>query len=207
MRYFKVPDETVRRLPMYLRGLLLSSEQGRESISSGDLADILGVNSSQIRKDFSYFGELGTRGVGYNIEKLSKHIKKILRLDVVQKAALVGVGNLGSVILAYPGFRVYGFDIAAVFDINPKKVGKKIKGITVEHVSNLWKLKKRKISVSIIAVPRDAAQQTADSLVKAGVRGILNFSPCYIVVPKKVKVITIDIAMDLARLPYYMPAG
>jgi len=207
MRYFKVPDETVRRLPMYLRGLLLSSEQGRESISSGDLADILGVNSSQIRKDFSYFGELGTRGVGYNIEKLSKQIKKILRLDVVQKAALVGVGNLGSVILAYPGFQVYGFEIAAAFDVNPKEVGRKVKGITVEHVSDLWKLERRKISIAIIAVPRDAAQQTADSLVKAGVRGILNFSPCYIVVPKKVKVITIDIAMDLARLPYYMPAG
>jgi len=192
---------------MYLRGLLLSSEQGRESISSGDLADILGVNSSQIRKDFSYFGELGTRGVGYNIEKLSKQIKKILRLDVVQKAALVGVGNLGSVILAYPGFQVYGFEIAAAFDVNPKEVGRKVKGITVEHVSDLWKLERRKISIAIIAVPRDAAQQTADSLVKAGVRGILNFSPCYIVVPKKVKVITIDIAMDLARLPYYMPAG
>ena len=138
---------------------------------------------------------------------VSKQIKKILRLDVVQKAALVGVGNLGSAILAYPGFQVYGFDIAAAFDNNPKRVGKKKKGIMVEHVSNLWKLEKRKISIAIIAVPRDAAQQTADSLVKAGVRGILNFSPCYIVVPKKVKVITIDIAMDLARLPYYMPAG
>ena len=207
MRYHKIPDEAVRRLPIYLQGLLFSSEQGQQSISSRNLANLLGVNPWQIRKDFSYFGDFGTPGVGYNVEKLAKQIKKILKLDVGHKAALIGVGNLGSAILAYPGFKIYGFDIAAAFDIDSKKVGRKVKNITIEDASNLRTLKKRKINLAIIAVHRGAAQETADALVKAGVKGILNFSPCYITVPKKVKVITIDIAMDLARLPYYMPAS
>ena len=207
MRYRKIPDETVRRLPIYLRGLLFLSEQGQQNVSSRNLADFLGVNPCQIRKDFSYFGDFGTPGVGYKIENLAKQINKILKLDVVHKVALVGVGNLGSVVLAYPGFKIYGFDIAAVFDTNPQKIGRKLKNITIEDVSNLQTLKKRKINLAIITVPREAAQETADALVKAGIKGILNFSPCYITVPKKVKVITIDIAMDLARLPYYMPAS
>jgi len=207
MRYHKIPDETIRRLPIYRRGLLFLSEQGQQSVSSRNLAGCLGINPSQIRKDFSYFGDFGTPGVGYDIKKLIKQINKILKLNVVRRAALVGVGNLGSAILAYPGFGVYGFDIAAAFDINPKKIGGKIENITIEDVSNLRTLKKRQINLAIITVPRDAAQQTADALVKAGVKGILNFSPCHITVPGKVKVITIDIAMDLARLPYYMPAG
>jgi len=207
MRYHKIPDETVRRLPLYLRGLLFLLEQNQQNISSRDMADFLGVNHWQIRKDFSYFGEFGTPGVGYKIEKLAKEIKKILKLYIVRKAALVGVGNLGSAVLAYPGFKIYGFDIAAAFDVNPKKIGKKVGNVVIEDVSNLRTLKKRKINLAVIAVPRNAAQQTADALVKAGVKGILNFSPCYITVPKKVKVITIDIAMDLARLPYYIPAS
>jgi len=207
MRYHKISDETIRRLPIYRRGLLFLSEQGQQSVSSRNLAGCLGINPSQIRKDFSYFGDFGTPGVGYNIQKLIKHINKILKLNVVRRAALVGVGNLGSAILAYPGFGIYGFDIAVAFDINPKKIGRKIKNIMIEDVSNLRMLKKRKINLAIITVPRDAAQQTADALVKAGVKGILNFSPHHITVPGKVKVITIDIAMDLARLPYYMPTG
>ena len=207
MRYHRIPDETVRRLPIYLRGLLFLSKQGAQNISSRNLANFLGVNPWQIRKDFSYFGDFGTPGVGYNVEKLIKQINKILKLNFGHKVALVGIGNLGLAVLAYPGFKIYGFDIAAIFDADPKKIGRKIKDITVEDASNLRTLKKRKINLAIIAVPRDAAQQTADILVEASVKGILNFSPCHITVPRKVKVITIDIAMDLARLPYYMPTG
>ena len=207
MRYSKIPDEAVRRLPIYLRGLLFLAEQGQQSVSSRNLADFLGVNPSQIRKDFSYFGDFGTPGVGYKTEKLIKQIKKILKLDVVQKTTLIGVGNLGSAVLAYPGLGIYGLDIVAAFDNNAKKIGKKIGNLTIEDVSKLRSLRKRKIDLAIIAVPADAAQKTADALVKAGVKGILNFSPCYITVPKRVKVISIDIAMDLARLPYYMRAS
>lgn len=206
MRYHKVPDETVRRLPIYLRGLLSSSQRGQESISSQNLADFLGVNHWQIRKDFSYFGDFGTPGVGYDIEKLIKQINKILKLNVVHKAVVVGVGNLGKAVLAYPGFKVYGFQIAVAFDVDPKKIGKKIDGITIKNISKLWTLKKQKIGLGIITVPGSAAQQTADALIKAGIKGILNFSPSHLTVPKKVKVISIDIAIDLARLPYYMSA-
>ena len=180
-------------------------DRGKKNASSRDLAEFVGTYPWQIRKDFSYFGDFGIRGVGYNIEKLSKEIKRILKLNVVQKAALVGVGNLGSAVLTYPGFGIYGFDVAEAFDIDPKKIGRKIKNIVIKDVSKLSTLKKRKIKLGIIAVPGQIAQETADALVKAGITGILNFSPCYITVPKKVKVITIDIAMDLARLPYYMP--
>jgi redox-sensing transcriptional repressor len=206
MKYRRIPDETVRRLPTYLRALLFAAERGQESVSSRDLADFVGVNPWQIRKDFSYFGDFGTRGVGYDVSKLARQIKKILKLDVTKRAALVGVGNVGKAVLAYPDFRMFGVDIAAAFDINPKKIGRKVGNIEIEPVSKLGTLSRRKINLAIVAVPRQAGQVIADKLVKAGVKGILNFSPCHIAVPKRVKVITIDIAMDLARLPYYTPA-
>ncbi|UCD52014.1 MAG: redox-sensing transcriptional repressor Rex [Phycisphaerales bacterium] len=207
MRYHKIPDETVRRLPIYLRGLMLSADQGREHICSKSLAEYVGVPSWQIRKDFSYFGDFGTPGVGYHIERLAREIKKILRLDVIRRTALVGVGDLGSALLAYPGFRTYGLDIVAAFDVNPRKVGKRISGVEVEGLEGIADLKQRKISLAIVAVPREVAQATVDALVEAGVRGILNFTPCRVAAPKRVKIITLDIAMELARLPYYMPAG
>jgi redox-sensing transcriptional repressor len=207
MRYHRIPDETVRRLPIYLRGLMVSADQGREHISSQSLADFVGVQSSQIRKDFSYFGDFGTRGVGYNIEKLAREIKKILRLDVIRRAALVGVGDLGSALLAYPGFEGYGLDIVAAFDVDPEKIGRVVNGVRIEDPSAIDGLSRRGISLAIVAVPRAAAQATIDRLAEAGIRGILNFAPCKVVVPRRVKVITLDIAMELARLPYYMPAG
>jgi len=206
MRYHKIPDEAVRRLPTYLRGLLSLSGQDQQRVSSSSLADYVGVKSWLIRKDFSYFGEFGTPGVGYDVAMLIEQIKKILKLDKGHKAVLVGVGNLGLAVLAYPGFKVYGFEIAAAFDIDPAKIGKRVNGVTIRDVSKLGSLKRSKISLGIMAVPREAAQEIADTMVKAGILGILNFSSYRITVPKSVKVISIDIAMDLARLPYYMPA-
>lgn len=186
---------------------MVSTDQGREHISSKDLADFVGVKSWQIRKDFSYFGDFGTPGVGYHIEDLARQIRKILRLDAVRKAALVGVGDLGSALLAYPGFRMYGLDIVAAFDVDPKKVGTTVNGVDIEDMSKIDMLKGSGISLAIVAVPRAAAQDTVDQLVAAGVRGILNFAPCKVSAPRRVKVITLDIAMELARLPYYMPPG
>jgi len=205
MRYHKIPDETVRRLPIYLRGLMVSVDQGREHISSQSLADSVGVDAWQIRKDLSYFGDFGTPGVGYNIERLARGIKKTLRLDVIRRAALVGVGDLGSALLAYPGFRVYGLDIVAAFDVDPQKIGMVMNGIEIEDAAKIDTLKRREISLAIVAVPRSAAQTTVDSLVAAGIKGILNFAPSKLIAPRRVKVITLDIAMELARLPYYMP--
>lgn len=194
-------------MPIYLRRLLSSPQGSQQNITSQKLADLLGVDPWQIRKDFSYFGDFGTPGIGYNIEKLIKQIKKNLKLNVDHKVVLVGAGNLGRAILAFPGFKIYGFDIVAVYDNDLQKIGKEVENVTVEDVSNLTSLKKRKIDLGIIAVPRETAQKIADTLVKADIRGILNFSPCRISVPKKVKVITINIAMDLARLPYYIPSS
>ncbi len=205
MRYHKIPDETVRRLPVYLRGLMVSADQGHEHISSQSLADFVGVDAWQIRKDLSYFGDFGTPGVGYNIEKLARGIKKTLRLDVIRRAALVGVGDLGSALLSYPGFRLYGLDIVAAFDIDPTKVGEVVNGIEIESAAKIDTLRQREITLAIVAVPRTAAQATVDQLVAAGVRGILNFAPSKVTAPKRVKVITLDIAMELARLPYYIP--
>ena len=193
MRYSKIPNETVRRLPVYLRGLALMSHQGLNSVSSSKLADFVSVNPWQIRKDFSYFGDFGTRGVGYNIENLARQIKKILKLDTPRKTALVGVGNLGSAIMAYTGFGTYGFQITAAFDNDPAKIGRKMNDVAVESISMLDTLGKRQVDMAIIAVPEQAAQDVADALVRAGVKGILNFSPRKIIVPKKIKVITIDI--------------
>jgi len=205
MRYHKIPDETVRRLPVYLRGAIYLSQQGLESVSSRHLADLLGVKPWQIRKDFSYFGDFGTPGVGYDVASLIKHINKILRLDAGQKAVLVGVGNLGAALLAFPGFGMYGFEIAAAFDVDKRKVGRRRSGVVIEDIARLSNVRRRGIYLGIIAVPEKATQAVAEALVGAGIKGILNFSPRYIAVPKRVKVITIDIAMDLARLPYYMP--
>jgi redox-sensing transcriptional repressor len=203
VRYSKIPNETIRRLPVYLRGLALMSYQGLNSVSSNKLADFVSVHPWQIRKDFSYFGDFGTRGVGYDIDNLAKQIKKILKLDTTRKTVLAGVGNLGSAIMAYTGFGIYGFEIIAAFDNDPSKIGRRINKIIVEDISMLSTLYKRQIDMAIIAVPEQAAQSVADLLVLAGIKGLLNFSPRRIIVPKKIKVITIDIAADLARLPYY----
>ncbi len=178
-----------------------------ERVSSQTLAAQIGVHSWQIRKDFSYFGDFGTPGVGYDVGTLINQIKGILGLGSVQKVALVGVGNLGTAILTFPGFRMYGFEVSAAFDMDKRKVGRTKGGVTVEDVCELGSLKKRGLELAIIAVPARAAQEVADRLVGAGIKGILNFSPRYISVPKKVKIITIDIAMDLARLPYYLSAS
>ncbi len=128
-------------------------------MSSRDIAGYLGVNPWQIRKDFSYFGNFGTPGVGYNIKKLIKQINSILKLDAGHKAALVGAGNLGSAVLAYWGFKTYGFDIVAAFDSDPKKIGRKVNDVTIEDISKIQLLKKRNISLGIIAVLHNAAHK------------------------------------------------
>jgi redox-sensing transcriptional repressor len=186
---------------------MFSSDQGLDHISSQSLAEFVGVHSWQIRKDFSYFGDFGTPGVGYHIQKLAREIKKILRLNTIRRAALVGVGDLGSALLAYPGFATYGLDIVAAFDVNPKKIGRAVSGVEIEPIERVDTLQQRYISLAIVAVPRAAAQATVDMLVGVGVKGVLNFAPCKVEAPKRVKVITLDIAMELARLPYYIPTG
>jgi redox-sensing transcriptional repressor len=164
---------------------MVSADHGREHISSQALADFVGVQSWQIRKDFSYFGDFGTRGVGYHIEKLAREIKRILRLDVIRKAVLVGVGDLGSALLSYPGFGGYGLDIVAAFDIDPQKIGAVINGVCVEDSSRIDTLRDRGVSLAIVAVPRTAAQSTIDRLAQVGIRGSLHFATCKVIAPHR----------------------
>ena len=178
--------------------------ENRETISSQQLADRLHLNSPQIRKDLSYFGAFGTRGIGYPVASTAEQIRGILKLDVSQQAVLVGAGRLGTAIASYPGFSMFGFDIAAIFDNDNEKIGNKIGKNIVENVAEIVGLKDRNIRLAILAVPANAAQDCADALIDAGIKGILNLSPCYLDVPKWVKVITIDIAMELGILPYYI---
>ena len=205
MRYHKIPDETVRRLPLYMRHLQLITKEGRSNIRSSEFADSLGINPPQVRRDLSYFGGFGTPGVGYDAKKLLRQLRNILKLKKVNKTALIGVGDLGSALLGYSGFSQLGFEIAAVFDNDPKKIGTVKNNITVEDISKLKTLKRKRIRLAILAVPARVAQEIVDSLVEAGVAGILSFAPYHLTVPKKVKVISVDIAMYLACLPYYLP--
>lgn len=204
MKYRRIPDETVRRMPMYLRAFSVLQQEQRQTISSRQLAERLHLNPPQIRKDLSYFGAFGTRGIGYPVISTAEQIRSIMKLDVAQKAALIGAGRLGTAIASYPGFSIFGFNIAAIFDNEPEKIGKKIGSIAIEDIRQLDSLKHRHIHLAILAVPSDAAQLCSEALVMAGVKGILNLSACYLDVPKQVKVVTIDIAMELGVLPYYI---
>lgn len=189
---------------MYLRAFSILKTQNQETISSQQLAERLHLNPPQIRKDLSYFGAFGTRGIGYPVSSTAEQIRSILKLDVSQQAVLVGAGRLGTAIASYPGFSMFGFDIAAIFDNDNNKIGKTIGKNLVENVAEIVTLKARNIRLAILAVPANAAQGCADALIDAGIKGILNLSPCYLNVPKRVKVITIDIAMELGILPYYI---
>jgi redox-sensing transcriptional repressor len=204
MKYHKIPDETIRRMPMYLRALSLLEEESQDFISSRQLAQRLHLNPPQIRKDLSYFGAFGTRGIGYPVNSTAEQIRGILKLDIQQNAALIGAGRLGTAIAAYPGFSLFGFKIAAIFDNAPDKIGRRVRQLTIEDIAGLNTLKARNIHLAILAVPAEAAQSCADALVRTGVKGILNLSSCYLNVPQRVKVVSIDIAMELGILPYYI---
>jgi redox-sensing transcriptional repressor len=204
MKYQKIPDETIRRMPMYLRAFSILKTENQDTISSSQLADRLHLNPPQIRKDLSYFGAFGTRGVGYPVASTAEQIREILKLDVPQKAVLIGAGRLGAAIAEYPGFSMFGFEIAAIFDNDRNKVGTHVGKNTVEDIAQIATIADRGIHLAILAVPAEAAQTVVDRLVGCRIKGILNLSPRYVNVPKSIKVVTIDIAMELGILPYYM---
>ena len=190
---------------MYLRAFSILKTENRDTISSSQLAERLHLNPPQIRKDLSYFGAFGTRGVGYPVASTAEQIRSILKLDTPQKAALVGAGRLGTAVAEYPGFKVFGIDIVAIFDNAADKIGTKIGTKIVEDVSRICTIKDAGIHLAILAVPADAAQSVVKQLADCNtIKGILNLSPCYLTVPKSIKVITIDLAMELGALPYYM---
>ncbi|MBE0536039.1 MAG: redox-sensing transcriptional repressor Rex [Phycisphaerae bacterium] len=198
-----VPDETIRRMPMYLRALLVCPAE-RKIVSSGELAEHLGLNAPQVRKDLSYFGAFGTPGVGYEVGALVERIRTIMGIQQAPRVALVGAGKLGRALVFFEGFKMYGFEIAAVFDKSQRKIGRKVGKLTVEPVSAIGCLGQRDIRMAILAVPADASQKAAEALAEAGVTGILNMTFCRLRLPAQVKVATIDAAMELGILPYYM---
>ena len=204
MKYHKIPDETIRRMPMYLRAFSMLKMENQDTISSDRLAERLHLKPPQIRKDLSYFGAFGTRGIGYPVSSTAKQIRSILKLDIKQQAVLLGAGRLGAAIAEYPGFSMFGFDITAIFDNDPRKIGTELGNNVVEDVANISMIKDLDIHLAILAVPAEAAQLVVDTLVDCQIKGILNLSPCYLDVPKSMKVVTIDLAMELGTLPYYM---
>ncbi len=204
MKAKKIPKETIGRLFTYFRALACLSREGHETVSSYKLAEMCQLKPSIIRKDFSYFGELGKRGVGYNVENLIGMIRRELKLDSTIKTAIVGVGNIGKALLSYSGFYDEGFKIVAAFDKKPSKIGKTIGTVTVDDTANLErKIKSKGIQMGILAVPESEAPELAQRMAKGGVKAILSFAPCQLFTPKGVNVICVDLSMEMARLLYY----
>ena len=200
-----VPTATVSRLVTYLRILAKLEAQGVKKTSSEHLADEAQVSAFQVRKDLAYFGRFGTRGAGYTVPTLRRELRRILGLTRPWSAAVVGVGRLGEAILNYPNFGDYDFSVKGVFDIDPNKVGQEIAGVKISHLDDLAKVVREKgIDIGLITVPQTAAQDAADALVRAGVRGILNFAPTILEVPKDVHVEPVDFMAGLKRLSFYI---
>jgi redox-sensing transcriptional repressor len=196
----RISEPTVRRLSHYYRVLQEVALEGRRMVSSHTLAEREGITSAQVRKDLSSFGSFGRRGLGYHVDHLRTEIRAILGLDHRWSVALAGAGHIGSALLAYDGFRQQGFEIVAVFDADPARVGQMLGGVPIQPVSAIaagegW-------DMGVIATPVRAAQEVADAFVRAGVRGILNFAPRALKVPDWVTVRTVDMTVEFESLSF-----
>ena len=201
-----IPEATVARLPIYLRSLLdfAESSGGLTTISSEDLARLAGVNAAKVRKDLSYLGSYGTRGVGYDVEYLLYQITRELGLTQDWPTALIGIGNLGRALASYKGFSERGFRIAALLDVDAHVIGAEVAGMPVRHLDDLKEVVvDESICIGIIATPPLAAQEVADKLVDAGVKSILNFAPAVVNVPPDVNVRKVDLSIELQILSFY----
>lgn len=205
MRNRPIPEATVARLPIYLRALLDLAEGRREmTVSSEDLASMAGVNAAKVRKDLSYLGSYGTRGVGYDIEYLLYQITRELGLTQDWPAAIVGVGNLGRALASYKGFSERGFRISALFDIDEGVIGATVGELPVRHLDELKDVvAEQGITIGIIATPPAAAQEVAERLVDAGIKSILNFAPAVVTVAPDVNVRKVDLSIELQILSFY----
>jgi len=200
----RIPEATVARLPVYLRILTEQAAVDVESISSERLADLAGVNAAKVRKDLSYLGSYGTRGVGYEVAFLVYQVRRELGLTHDWPVVIVGAGNLGQALAGYGGFGERGFPVAGVVDIEPTKVGSVVGGVRVRHIDDLNQIvQSRRVSIGVVATPPTAAQDAADRLVRAGVTSILNFAPVVLAVPRGINVRKVDLAVELQILSYY----
>jgi redox-sensing transcriptional repressor len=200
----KIPEATVARLPLYLRSLLEVAGDGMATISSERLAELSGVNAAKVRKDLSYLGSYGTRGVGYDVEYLLFQMSRELGLTKDWHVVIAGIGNLGHALANYAGFTDRGFPVAALVDADPRVVGTVINGITVRHVDELQEIvADQAVSIGIIATPASAAQEVANQMIDAGVSSILNFAPTIVSVPPDVSLRKVDLAVELQILSFY----
>ena len=211
MRWNKISDAVVRRLPLYLRVLDEVARVGEtQMISSQELGEKAGVGSALVRKDLAWFGEFGKQGVGYEVEFLRTELKRILNLDKVHKVVLVGAGSLGIALARYNIRRFesddsFSLKIIGLFDQDPTKLGRIYEGIEVRPLAELESLvRENNVKMAIITVPADAAQDVAMQLVKGGIEAILNFAPIKLNVPEHVRVASTDLTLELQRLAYYL---
>lgn len=204
LKELKIPEATVSRLSVYSRYLTGVEEQGIINISSGEIAEGVGGTPAQVRKDLAYFGEFGTRGVGYNVKQLNQEIMGILGLKKGWNMILIGAGNLGSALSQYRGFQARGFNIVAVFDNDMNKVGLKLNGLPIYAVNQMAEfVDKNDISIGIITVPSEYAQDIADILVETkSIKGILNFAPVVLTIPEEIEVRNVDLSVNLEVLSY-----
>ena len=199
----KVAESTIRRLSLYLRFLEEFEGQGMGTVSSGALASRGGTTSAQVRKDLSFFGSFGKRGLGYPVPELADRLRQILGLKRRYRVALIGAGKIGSALVQYRGFKQRGFDIVAIFDSDPGKVGRQWNGLTVLDIESLEKeVGRQPIDMAVLVTPADAAQPVADRIVGLGVKAILNFAPVQLNVPDDVVVKTVNLALELETLSY-----
>ncbi|UOQ91817.1 redox-sensing transcriptional repressor Rex [Halobacillus shinanisalinarum] len=199
----KIPQATAKRLPLYYRFLNNLHSQGKLRVSSRELSEAVKVDSATIRRDFSYFGALGKKGYGYNVEYLLSFFRKTLDQDETTKVALIGVGNLGTAFLNYNFTKNNNTKIEVAFDASSDRIGEEVGGVPVQHIDDLEK-RMDGIGVAILTVPATAAQGIADRLVAAGISGVLNFTPARITVPSNVRVHHIDLAIELQALVYFL---
>ncbi len=204
----RIPRPTVKRLSLYLRELELRAEHDQQTINSKQLATGLGLTDAQVRKDLTYFGQFGHPGIGYQVPELIGQLRKILGTDHRWNAAVVGAGNIGRAIMAYTRFHRKGFDIAAVFDNDPKVIGQVIAGHRVRPMEDLSAIvRDRDIKIGILAVPAPAAQPVVDQLIEAGVLGILNFAPVRLEVRDAVSIASVDFSVSLEQLAFQISLG
>ena len=200
----KIPPATVKRLPLYLQ-CLDQIDSDSIGISSKNLADLAKVNDAQVRRDLSYLGTLGTRGVGYDIKTLRNQLQLELGLVEGWSAVIVGVGNLGSALAHYGGFKDKGFGVVGLFDDDPKKINSQVAGLVVTPLSKMKEYcKKYNVAIGIIATPGEYAQGVADQLIDCGVRSILNFAPVLLKNVKDVQIRSVDLSQELQILSYYL---
>ena len=204
----QIPRATALRLPIYHRYLRYLQNTGKKRISSTELSEAVKIDSATIRRDFSYFGALGKRGYGYDVDNLIDFFSKVLNQDRVTKICLVGVGHLGQALLNYNFRKNANIYIEAAFDTNPDVIGREFNGIRVHDTNELAdKIKEMKIEIAVLAVPEEAAEQTVDVLVTAGIRGILNFTPLRFDVPNNVRVQNVDLTNELQTLIYFIDSN